>query len=78
MKIIHLLLSLFATSLVVAADKPNFIVPTKWEGGVRTPTMAWWQEHPDGVSPLMAMEAVPAGGVRDDVNGRLGASMASV
>ena len=26
MKIVHLLLSLFATSLVVAADKPNFIV----------------------------------------------------
>ena len=35
------------------------------------------REHPDGVSPLMAMEAVPAVGVRDDVNGRFGASMAS-
>ncbi len=39
-------------------------------------TRSVW-EHPDGVSPLIAMEAVPAGGVRDDVNGRLGASRAS-
>ena len=36
------------------------------------------KKHPDGVSPLMAMEAVPAVGIRDDVNGRLGASRASV
>ena len=36
------------------------------------------KEHPDGVSPPMAMEDVPAGGVRDNVNGRLGASRATV
>ena len=46
------------------------------------PTSSWGSpqrpaEHPDGVSPLMAMEDVPAVGVRDDVNGRLGASRAS-